>query len=118
MEIGCSGQTQHAIHRMLKSCVKISPSNYFFGLAEKNLHSDGFQAKAYFYNQALNQGFPASPDLNYFVLLESFCMADHGRTLAYEIKNEKLCRYWHQEQSILQMKDGKTSSERKFFQLR
>ena len=90
VEIGCSGQTQHAIHRMLKSCVKISPSNYFFGLAEKNLHSDGFQAKAYFYNQALNQGFPASPDLNYFVLLESFCMADHGRTLAYEIKNEKV----------------------------
>ena len=90
VEIGCSGKTQHAIYRMLRSCGKASPSNYFFGLADKNLHSDGFQAKAYFYNQVLNQGFPASPDLNYFVLLESFCMADHGRTLAYEIKNEKV----------------------------
>ena len=75
---------------MLRSCGKASPSNYFFGLAEENLHSDGFQAKAYFYNQVLNQGIPASPDFNYFVLLESFCMADHGRTLAYEIKNEKV----------------------------
>ncbi len=90
VEIGCSGQTQHAIHRMLRSCSKTSPSNYFFGLADKNLHSDDFQAKAYYFNQTLNQGFPASPNLNYFVLLESFCMADHGRTLAYEIKNEKV----------------------------
>ena len=75
-----------------------------------------FQAKAYFYNQALNQGIPASPDFNYFVLLESFCMADHGRALAYEIKNEKSCPdIGPKKQSTLQMKDGKTSSERKSF---
>ena len=90
VEIGCTGQTQHAVHRMLQYCGKPSPSNYFFGLADKDLHSDGFQAKAFFYNQRLNEGFPASSDLNYFPLLESFCMSDHGRTLAYSINNAKV----------------------------
>ena len=90
VEIGCTGTTQHALHRML-DCLNIpTPLNYFFGLADGEFITEGFKAKAFFYDQKRGTGIKPSPDFNYFLLLETFCMANHGRTLAYEQKGEKL----------------------------
>jgi len=90
VEIGCTGTTQHALHRMLDDLNIPTPLNYFFGLADGEFITEGFKAKAFFYNQKSGTGIKPSPDFNYFLLLETFCMANHGRTLAYEQKGEKV----------------------------
>jgi FMN phosphatase YigB (HAD superfamily) len=90
VEIGCTGTTQHALHRMLHYLDIPTPLNYFFGLADSELISEGFKSKAFFYDQRKESGIRSSPEFNFFVLLETFCMANHGRTLAYEQKGEKV----------------------------
>jgi len=90
VEIGCTGTTQHALHRMLLYLNIPTPLNYFFGLADGDLITEGFKAKTFFYNQKSRTGITPSPDYNYFLLLETFCMANHGRTVAYEQKGEKV----------------------------
>ena len=90
IEIGCTGTTQHALHRMLHYLNIPTPLNYFFGLADGEFITEGFKAKAFFYNQKSGTGIRPSPDFNYFLLLETFCMANHGRTLAYQQKGEKV----------------------------
>jgi hypothetical protein len=90
VEIGCTGTTQHALHRMLQNLNIPTPVNYFFGLADGELITEGFKAKTFFYNQKSGTGITPSSDYNYFLILETFCMANHGRTLAYEQKGEKV----------------------------
>lgn len=90
VEIGCTGITQHAVHKMLNTLNLPRHRNYFFGLTDGDLNTSDFKSKSFFYDQKSEYGISPSPDYNFFVLLETFCMSDHGRTLTYSEKNGKI----------------------------
>jgi hypothetical protein len=90
VEIGCTGTTLAALEKILKSCGKPRPNTYFFGLSSGDLPIGPTHPSTYFYNENENRGIQASGDFNYFVLLEMFCAATHGRTTGYHHENGKI----------------------------
>ena len=66
------------------------PRSYFFGLSADSPSMAPSRASAFFYNSLNKTGFAPAPDFNYFVLLEMFCAANHGRTTGYKIRDAKV----------------------------
>ena len=103
VEIGCTGTTLAALERMLAHQGSPPPKTYFFGLANGGQSQGPAQPSTYFYNEQEGMGLQASSDFNYFVLLEMFCAATHGRTSGYrEVREgvepvlEPTQRYWEE----------------------
>ena len=103
VEIGCTGTTLAALERILTHQGRPPPRTYFFGLANGGLPHGPARPSTYYYNEKAGRGLQASSDFNYFVLLEMFCAATHGRTSGYrEVREgvepvlEPTQRYWEE----------------------
>ncbi|MBT5717343.1 MAG: hypothetical protein HOI70_10560 [Opitutae bacterium] len=116
VEIGCTGTTLAALERILGNHGKPLPRTYFFGLANGDLAHGPALPSTYFYNEKENMGLQASSDFNYFVLLEMFCAANHGRTSGYQDNNGRIepnleppQRYWKQQNGTELLQAGITA---------
>ena len=114
VEIGCTGLTIAALEKVLTSAGESVPRSYFFGLSADSPSRAPSRASAFFYNSLNKTGFAPAPDFNYFVLLEMFCAANHGRTTGYKIRDTKVVpnmelpqKYWDgQREQVQHLQEG------------
>ena len=113
VEIGCTGTTLSALGRIMQSVNSVEPRTYFFGLSNANHPYRPPRPTTYFYDEKSDQGISPSSDFNYFVLLEMFCAATHGRTTGYQRNRGKVepvleptQKYWQNPRSTDFLQQG------------
>ena len=116
VEIGCTGTTLRSVESIFNQNGIPSPKNYFFALSNAHQKQELNHASTYYCNEKENIGLHASSDFNYFVLLEMFCAASHGRTLGYRDTNDGIepilgpkQEHWNDQGSTDLLQKGITS---------